>query len=119
MSDKALASREEQLLLIGWDTFQRINSSHPYLAFSDFLFSPPINTPGTIQVNGYRKTADRNQRKAPLPVHVCVHTCARAQSLSSLNSSSRASQARGMCWSRPFLYTNSLWALYAQVKALT
>lgn len=26
-----------------------------YLAFSDFLFSPPISTPGTIQVNGYRK----------------------------------------------------------------
>lgn len=37
-----------------------------YLAFSDFLFSPPINTPGTIQVNGYRKTSDQNQFKAPV-----------------------------------------------------
>lgn len=26
-----------------------------YLAFSDFLFSPPIRTPGTIQVKGCRK----------------------------------------------------------------
>ena len=44
-----------------------INSKQnsPYLAFSDFLFSPPINTPGTIQVNGYRKTSDHNQCEAP------------------------------------------------------
>lgn len=27
-----------------------------HLAFSAFLFSPPISTPGTIQVNGCRST---------------------------------------------------------------
>lgn len=33
-----------------------------YLAFSDFLFSPPISTPGTIQVNGYRKEKQDQHR---------------------------------------------------------
>lgn len=33
-----------------------------YLAFSDFLFSPPISTPGTIQVNGYRKENQEQHR---------------------------------------------------------
>lgn len=31
-----------------------------YLAFSAFLFSPPIRTPGTIQVNGYREREKQN-----------------------------------------------------------
>lgn len=30
----------------------------PHLAFSDFLFSPPISTPGTIQVKGCRETKE-------------------------------------------------------------
>ena len=40
-----------------------------YRAFSDFLFSPPIRTPGTIQVNGCRerdvmKNSSRGQTEA-------------------------------------------------------
>lgn len=46
-------------------TPREINKPTSYLAFSDFLFSPPINTPGTIQVNGYIKIPDHNQQKDP------------------------------------------------------
>ena len=34
---------------------EREEREDEYLAFSAFLFSPPIRTPGTIQVNGYRE----------------------------------------------------------------
>lgn len=40
-----------------------------YLAFSAFLFSPPIRTPGTIQVNGCRETGGKVSSSSELQPH--------------------------------------------------